>query len=79
MKTVCFWLLSIALFPFSLSAQEVYVHELSVLHMESSGGWIAAEKGFYGKLTVHHLQGGSGNSPLKGPWLPSGKEVLPSG
>jgi len=65
MKTVCFWLLSIALFPFSLSAQEVYVHELSVLHMESSGGWIAAEKGFYGKLTVHHLQGGPGNSPIE--------------
>lgn len=41
------------------------MHELSVLHMESSGGWIAAEKGFYGKLTVHHLPGGSGNSPIE--------------
>jgi NitT/TauT family transport system substrate-binding protein len=33
--------------------------------MESSGGWVAAEKGFYGKLTVNHVQGTPGISPIQ--------------
>lgn len=33
--------------------------------MESAGGWVAAEKGFYGKLTVRPIQGGPGISPVR--------------
>ena len=33
--------------------------------MESSGGWIAAEKGYYGKLKVTHVQGAPGVSPIQ--------------
>jgi NitT/TauT family transport system substrate-binding protein len=66
-KKLCLCLLFIGLFPlpFSGFAQEVFVHEMSVLHMESSGGWIAAEKGFYGKLKVMHVEGGPGISPIQ--------------
>jgi NitT/TauT family transport system substrate-binding protein len=66
-KRLCLCLLFVgSLFlPRALSAQEVYVHEMSVLHMESSGGWVAAEKGFYGKLNVTQVQGGPGISPIE--------------
>jgi NitT/TauT family transport system substrate-binding protein len=66
-KNICLCLLFLGFFPHlsSLSAQEVFVHEKSVLHMESSGGWVAAEKGFYGKLHVTHVEGGPGISPIQ--------------
>ena len=46
-------------------AQEVIVHEAWSVHMESAGGWIAAEKGFYGNIKVKEDQGGSGTSPIQ--------------
>ena len=38
-------------------AQEVIVHEAWSVHMESAGGWIAAEKGFdpVVGITVGHI------------------------
>ncbi len=47
------------------TAQEVIVHEAWSIHMESAGGWVAAEKGFYGKLNVREVQGGPGISPIQ--------------
>jgi len=47
------------------TAQEVIVHEAWPIHMESAGGWIAADKGFYGKLNVKEVQGGPGISPIQ--------------
>ena len=47
------------------TAQEVIVHEAWSIHMESAGGWIAAEKGFYGKLNVREVQGGPGIFPIQ--------------
>ena len=51
--------------PFSLLAQEAIVHEAWFVHMESAGGWVAAEKGFYGKVQVKEVQGGPGISPIQ--------------
>jgi NitT/TauT family transport system substrate-binding protein len=66
-KRLCLLLLFIGSLPlpFSVVAQEVYVHEASFIHMESSGGWVAAEKGFFGKLKVNQVQGGPGISPIQ--------------
>ena len=47
------------------TAQEVIVHEAWPIHMESAGGWVAADKGFYGKLNVKEVQGGPGISPIQ--------------
>jgi NitT/TauT family transport system substrate-binding protein len=47
------------------TAQEVIVHEAWSIRMESAGGWIAADKGFYGKLNVKEVQGGPGISPIQ--------------
>jgi len=45
--------------------QEVLVHEAWSIHMESAGGWVAAEKGFYGRVDVQEIQGGPGISPIQ--------------
>ena len=47
------------------TAQEIIVHEAWPIHMESAGGWVAADKGFYGKINVREIQGGSGISPIQ--------------
>jgi NitT/TauT family transport system substrate-binding protein len=47
------------------TAQEVVVQEAWSIHMESAGGWVAAEKGFYGKVNVSEIQGGPGISPIQ--------------
>jgi NitT/TauT family transport system substrate-binding protein len=47
------------------AAQEVIVHEAWSIHMESAGGWVAAEKGFYGKVNVTEIQGGPGISAIQ--------------
>jgi NitT/TauT family transport system substrate-binding protein len=47
------------------TSREIIVHEAWSIHMESAGGWVAAEKGFYGKLTVREVQGGPGISPIR--------------
>ena len=51
--------------PCSLFAQEIFVHEAWSLHMESAGGWVAANKGFYRTLTVKEVQGGPNLSPVQ--------------
>jgi NitT/TauT family transport system substrate-binding protein len=33
--------------------------------MESAGGWVATDKGFYGKVKVNEVQGGPGISPIQ--------------
>jgi len=38
-------------------AQEIIIYEPCSIHMESAGGWVAAEKGFYGKVEVKEVQG----------------------
>jgi NitT/TauT family transport system substrate-binding protein len=47
------------------TAQEIIVHEAWSIHMESAGGWVAADKGFYGKASVREIQGGPGISPIQ--------------
>ena len=51
--------------PFSAVAQEAIVHEAWFVHMESAGGWVAVDKGFYGKVKVTEVQGGPGVSPIQ--------------
>lgn len=51
--------------PISALSQEVFVHEAWFVHMESAGGWVAADKGFYGKVKVNEVQGGPGVSPIQ--------------
>jgi NitT/TauT family transport system substrate-binding protein len=58
-------LLVFAAFPLSVIAQEVIVHEAWFVHMESAGGWVAADKGLYGKVKVKEVQGGPGISPIQ--------------
>jgi len=58
-------LLVFAAFPLSVIAQEVIVHEAWFVHMESAGGWVAADKGLYGKVQVKEVQGGPGISPIQ--------------
>jgi len=55
----------VAGFPFAVMAQEVIVHEAWFVHMESAGGWVAADKGLYGKIQVKEVQGGPGISPIQ--------------
>jgi NitT/TauT family transport system substrate-binding protein len=45
--------------------RETIVHEAWFAHMESAGGWVAVEKGFYGKVKVREVQGGPGVSPIQ--------------
>ncbi len=54
-------------FPFHAGTQEkeVVVYEASLVHMESAGGWMAMEKGFYGKVKVKEVQGSPGVSPIQ--------------
>jgi len=58
-------LLVFVAFPLSVIAQEVIVHEAWFVHMESAGGWVAADKGLYGKVKVKEVQGGPGISPIQ--------------
>ena len=51
--------------PLSVLAQDVFVHEAWFVHMESAGGWVGVDKGFYGKLKVNEIQGGPGISPIQ--------------
>ena len=63
----CFVLLTIISLPcFAIGQEkEVIVHEASFIHMESAGGWVAMDKGFYGKAKVKEVQGGPGISPIQ--------------
>ncbi len=45
--------------------REVLVYEAWGVHMESAGGWVAMDKGFYGKLKVREVQGEPGASPIQ--------------
>jgi len=45
--------------------KETVVHETWLVHMESAGGWVAVDKGFYGKVKVKELQGEPGSSPIQ--------------
>ena len=45
--------------------KETIVHEAWSVHMESAGGWVAMDKGFYGKVKVKEVQGGPGISPIQ--------------
>lgn len=58
-------LLLFILLPWMVVAQEVVVHESWLVHMESAGGWVAVDKGFYGKVKVKEVQGGPGISPIQ--------------
>ena len=62
---LCLVLLVIIGLPFSVTAQEAIVHEAWFVHMESAGGWVAVNKGFYGKVQVKEVQGGPGVSPIQ--------------
>jgi NitT/TauT family transport system substrate-binding protein len=60
-------LIAVMAIPFSAAAQdkEAVVHEAWFVHMESAGGWVAMDKGFYGKAKVNEVQGGPGISPIQ--------------
>jgi NitT/TauT family transport system substrate-binding protein len=60
------WFILVSL-PCSGLGQEkqVIVHEAWFVHMESAGGWVAVDKGFYGKIKVKEVQGGPGISPIQ--------------
>ena len=45
--------------------KEAIVHEAWLIHMESAGGWVAMDKGFYGKVKVKEVRGGPGSSPIQ--------------
>ncbi len=45
--------------------KEVIIHEAWFVHTESAGGWVAVDKGFYGKVKVREVQGGPGISPIQ--------------
>jgi NitT/TauT family transport system substrate-binding protein len=64
---VCLVLLALVIIPFSAIAQEkeAIVHEAWFVHMESAGGWVAVDKGLYGKVKVKEVQGGPGISPIQ--------------
>jgi NitT/TauT family transport system substrate-binding protein len=47
------------------AAQEVILQEYGDVHMESAAGWVAVEKGFYGKLRVKQVQGEPAISPVQ--------------
>jgi len=48
-----------------VAAQEVIVFEAGPIHMETGGGWIAVEKGYYKKIAVKEIQGGVGISAIQ--------------
>ncbi len=52
-------------FPSFLIAQEILVHEAWSIHMESAGGWVAADRGLYRNLMVQEVQGGPRISPIQ--------------
>lgn len=60
----CLVILSFCL-PLSATAQEAFVYEAWVVHMESAGGWVAMEKKFNGKVSVKEVQGGPDISPIQ--------------
>lgn len=65
-KNGLYVLLLMILNPFySALAQEAMVYEAWLVHMESVGGWVASEKGFYGKVKVKEVQGGPDISPIQ--------------
>ncbi|MGZ3536809.1 MAG: ABC transporter substrate-binding protein [Thermodesulfobacteriota bacterium] len=45
--------------------KEAIVHEAWLVHMESAGGWVAVEKGLYGKVKVKEVPGEPGSSPIQ--------------
>ncbi len=45
--------------------KEVIVYEVLPIHIESAGGWVAVEKGFYGKMKVKEVQGEQGATPIQ--------------
>jgi len=53
--------------PCSAIGQEkkAIVYEAWFVHMESAGGWVAGDKGFYGKVNVTEVQGGPSTSPIQ--------------
>lgn len=53
--------------PSSSMSQEkqAIVYEARAIHMESAGGWVAADKGFFGKVKVKEVQGGPEISPIQ--------------
>lgn len=57
--------LILILLPWLAAAQEAMVYEAWLIHMESAGGWVAVDKGFYGKVKVKEVQGGPGISPIQ--------------
>ena len=59
-----FLLLELLFIPPSVIGQEALVYEAWLAHMESVGGWVAAEQGLNGKVKVKEIQGGSGISPI---------------
>ncbi|RPJ00692.1 MAG: thiamine biosynthesis protein [Deltaproteobacteria bacterium] len=67
MKPFCLFFLALVVMgiPWVATAQEVIVHEAWSVHMESAGGWVAAEKDLYGKIQVKEVQGGPGISPIQ--------------
>ncbi len=60
-----FVLLGIVSVPCYAIGQEVLVHEAWYVHVESAGGWVAMDKGFYGKLKIREVQGEPGISPIQ--------------
>ncbi len=67
MKPLPIYLVFLASLALAIPAtgQEIIVHEAWSVHMESAGGWVAADKGFYGKVNVKEIQGGPGISPIQ--------------
>ncbi len=67
MKPLSIYLVFLASLALAIpaTAQEILVYEAGPVHMESAGGWVAADKRFYGKLSVKEIQGEFGTSPIQ--------------
>lgn len=52
-------------FPLFVKAQEVLVYESLPVHMESGGGWVAVERGFFGNRNITLVQPEPGISPIQ--------------
>jgi NitT/TauT family transport system substrate-binding protein len=69
MKRSWLWFMMVVLIgipcPTFAQENEAFVHEAWFVHMESAGGWVAMDKGFYGKVKVKEVQGGPGISPIQ--------------
>jgi NitT/TauT family transport system substrate-binding protein len=67
MKQLSFYLVLLASLALVIpvAAQEVIVYEAGPIHMETGGGWVAADKGYYKKIAVKEIQGGLGISPVQ--------------